>query len=84
MAAYVLWVLAAFSAFTVLRYSLKGERKLASLFYMSAPGFIALALINFSSRVTGIGIPVNIYNLAVSAFLGLPGVIGLAVSGLIR
>ena len=84
MAVFVLWSSAAFSALMVLRYCLRGERKLAALFYMSAPGFIGLALINLSSRFTGVSVPVNIYNLAVSAFLGLPGVIGLAVSGLVR
>ena len=84
MAVTVMWAVLILSAAAVLRCCMKGGRRISSLFYMSAPGLAALALLNLTSQYTGLAVPVNIYNLTTAVFLGLPGVAGIAASGCLR
>ncbi len=84
MAVMAMWGVLIISALLVLRCCLRGERRLASLFFMSVPGLGALTLLNLTAEYTGLSVPVNLYNLIAAAFLGLPGVAGLAASGLLR
>ncbi len=84
MAVTVMWAVLIISAVTTLRCCVRGERKIASLFYMSAPGVTAMALLNLTSQYTGLAMPVNLYNLITAVFLGLPGVAGIAASGFLR
>ena len=83
MAATVLWILMAAAVLIILRYCFKGKKKLAALFYMSVPGLGTLVVLNMLSAYTGIVIPLNLYNLITSVFLGLPGITGLVVNSFV-
>ena len=81
--AIILVLLVATAVLTVLRYCFKGKRQFAALFYMSVPGVGSLIAMNMLSAYTGIVIPLNLYNLLTSVFLGLPGITGLVIKGFV-
>lgn len=83
MATTVLWVIMSAAVLIILRYCFKGKKKLAALFYMAAPGVGSLIAMNMLSAYTGIVIPLNLYNLLTSVFLGLPGITGLVIKGFV-
>ena len=83
MAVTVLWIIMAAAVLMMLRYCFKGKRKFAALFYMSVPGVGSLIAMNMLSAYTGIVIPLNLYNLLTSVFLGLPGITGLVIKGFV-
>lgn len=41
----------------------------------AVPGALSLAVINYTSFFTGVGLAVNVFTLFAAVFLGLPGVI---------
>ncbi|MBE6883822.1 MAG: hypothetical protein E7487_04390 [Ruminococcaceae bacterium] len=83
MTGIILWAVLAVMAAVILRYCLKGKRRLAALFYMAVPGVGGIIAMNLLSGYTGIVIPLNLYNLVVSVFLGLPGITGLVVNNFV-
>lgn len=47
------------------------------IFGSAAAGFAALAVVNLSATVTGVGLAVSVWTIAVAGILGLPGVISM-------
>ncbi len=58
-------------------YCYKNGRFLKTLLLSAASGLSAFAAVNLLSGVTGVGIAVNVWTALVSAFFGIPGVLGL-------
>ena len=54
-------------------------KPLRSLFGTAIPGMLSLAVINYASFFTGVGLLVNVGTLFTAVFLGLPGVISIFV-----
>lgn len=54
-------------------------KPLRAFFGTAVPGVISLAVINYASFFTGVGLIVNLTTLFSAVFLGLPGVISIFI-----
>lgn len=59
--------------------ALRNPGTLKKIFGSAAAGFAALAAVNLSASVTGVGLAVSVWTIAVSGLLGLPGVISMLI-----
>ena len=75
-------VLAVF-AFVLLILHVKTLRPVRSMLIHAALGLLFTAVINLTSRFTGIAIPINPYTLCSVSVLGVPAVCGILVLNLI-
>ncbi|RPF48210.1 inhibitor of the pro-sigma K processing machinery [Hydrogenoanaerobacterium saccharovorans] len=68
--------------FMITIYARTGK-PLRSLLGTAVPGVLSLAVINYASYFTGVGLLVNVGTLFTAVFLGLPGVISIFILKLI-
>ncbi len=63
----------------IIQLIMRSKHPIRSAFLSLLPGIIALACVNLTAAFTSVTVPVSPLTLAVSAVLGIPGVIGLLV-----
>ncbi len=76
---FVLGSIALFSVL-ILLICKKTKHFFKNFFLSCLSGVGSLFLVNLLTDITAVSIPVNYISLAVGAFMGIPGVIGLVVS----
>lgn len=76
MRTYII-VAAAALACGLLIVVLRNPGILKKIFGSAAAGFAALAAVNLSASLTGVGIAVSVWTIAAAGILGLPGVISM-------
>lgn len=67
----------------ILFFALKSRKFFKTLFFNAFLGITALAVIDITSKFSGVYIPVNYYTVGASGVLGLPGVFGFLISNFI-
>lgn len=60
-------------------FAKKSGSFLGTLLLSAVSGVVTMAVINLSSKFTGVVLPVNMYTVGGSALFGIPGVLGLLV-----
>ncbi|MBQ9460651.1 MAG: pro-sigmaK processing inhibitor BofA family protein [Clostridia bacterium] len=81
MTEQIFWIIIAAGLVTtlVLRLISKDKRPLRGTVMSLLPGIAALALINLTAPLTGVGLPVSRLSLSASALLGIPGVTAMLI-----
>ncbi|MBR6509991.1 MAG: pro-sigmaK processing inhibitor BofA family protein [Clostridia bacterium] len=64
------------SAFLIFCFAVKSGKLLKTLLLNGFIGICLLAIINLTSRFSGVHIPINLYTVSSSAVLGIPALIG--------
>lgn len=72
-------VICVLTAFIMLIYYIKRERKLLSFLFGAITGTVALVLLNKYGVCIGINVPLNMFNVSGSVVLGVPFVICLVI-----
>ena len=77
----IFWIIiaAGILAILVLRLISKDKRPVRSTLMSLLPGIAALAIINLTQPLTGVGLPVSRLSLSASALLGIPGVTSMLI-----
>lgn len=63
----------------LLIFAKKSGAFLSTLLISALSGVVTMAVINVTSQLTGVTLPVNAYTVGGSALFGVPGVLGLLV-----
>ncbi|MBQ6826146.1 MAG: pro-sigmaK processing inhibitor BofA family protein [Clostridia bacterium] len=80
---YIVISLLSLSAFIIFCFAVKSKKTLKTLFLNGFMGVCLLAIIDLTSRFTGVHIPINLYTVAGSAVFGIPALIGFLLLGFI-
>ena len=80
MESFATLIIPAFLIFALLRIIALPIRWFWKLSINSASGFLCLWLLNSVAAFTGLYFPVNIVTVVVAGFLGLPGIVALALA----
>ncbi|MCD7810743.1 MAG: pro-sigmaK processing inhibitor BofA family protein [Ruminococcus sp.] len=75
----IFWGICAAIVLVMFIYYIKRERKLLSFLFGGLTGFIALVILNKYGTLIDIDVPLNSFNIAGSAVLGVPFVILLVI-----
>lgn len=71
------------SILMIIVFSLKSKKFFKTLFLSAALGLLSMAIINLTSKYSGIYIPVNEFSVLASGVFSVPGVCGLLLLNLI-
>ena len=80
---YITISLLSLSAFIIFCFAVKSKKILKTLLLNGFMGICLLAIIDLTSRFTGVHIPINIYTVSGSAVFGIPALIGFLLLGFI-
>lgn len=75
----IFWLICGVAVLVMLVYYSRRDRKILSFIFGSFTGMTALFILNRYGGAIGAEIPLNIFNVGGSAFLGVPFVAGLVV-----
>jgi pro-sigmaK processing inhibitor BofA len=67
----------------ILIFALKSRKFFKTLFINALLGLGAIAIIDITSKYTGVHIPINYWTASAGGILGLPGVFGVLISNFI-
>ena len=62
-----------------LTFAVKSKRAIRHIALSVAIGLVSLALVNLTTKFTGVHIPINWYSVGASSLFSLPGVCGLLI-----
>ncbi|MDE5835021.1 MAG: pro-sigmaK processing inhibitor BofA family protein [Ruminococcus sp.] len=75
----IFWLICGVAVIVMLIYYSRRERKFLSFIFGALTGMTALFILNRYGGTIGAEIPLNIFNVGGSAFLGVPFVAGLVI-----